>query len=129
MSTEFSESELFVLGSLVAACDHPQTLFHSHLSELFRMLGLWREPPTTNLDSEPINNAPHDTVWGTADLFEESELVTDELETMRAAIPSPTSMPCCSPTGPRGCRTTRTRFSSAARRIARPMARPRPIPS
>jgi hypothetical protein len=78
MSTEFSESELFVLGALSAACEDHETWFHANAAELFGMLGLWHEPDTLAKGEIPVESVPEDTVWGTAEPPGQSSLVTPE---------------------------------------------------
>jgi hypothetical protein len=78
MSTAFSESELFVLGALSAACEDHETWFHANAADLFGMLGLWHEPDTLPKGATPVESVPKDTVWGTAEPPGQSSLLTPE---------------------------------------------------
>jgi hypothetical protein len=78
MSTEFSDSEVFVLGALSAACEDHETWFHANAAELFGMLGLWHEPDTVPKGEIPVESVPEDIVWGTAQPPGQSSLLSPE---------------------------------------------------
>jgi len=82
MSTEFSDSEVFVLGALSAACEDHETWFHANAAELFGMLGLWHEPDTVPKGETAVESVPEDTVWGTAQPPGQSSLLSPEQLTL-----------------------------------------------